>query len=235
VRREHRELWAHGVGAAGTVLAYGHAGRPVLVFPSELGSAADFEQQGMVDAVADLVEAGRITLYCVDAFDGGMAGALPADELARRDQAYEHWILDEVVPWIFHDAGGPREIITVGCRLGALHALTFAVKRADLFPLALCFGPDAPARADDPRPSLTLPPMSEEHLAWLRSRLSVLVVLDGADQPSTSSATSSATSPGAGLGHALRDSGVRVEVDVFAAPDWAAWQRRLAHHLPRFC
>ena len=63
------DLWSPAVGASGGVLAYGTWGRPVLVFPSEAGKATDFESNGMVDAVADLLDAGRVKLYCVDSYD----------------------------------------------------------------------------------------------------------------------------------------------------------------------
>ena len=58
-----------GFDRAGTVVRYGHWGRPVLVFPSEQGRAWDYETNGMVGAVADLVDAGRVKLYCVDSVD----------------------------------------------------------------------------------------------------------------------------------------------------------------------
>ena len=63
------DLWSPAVGASGGVLAYGTWGRPVLVFPSEAGKASDFEYNGMVDAVAELLDAGRVKLYCVDSYD----------------------------------------------------------------------------------------------------------------------------------------------------------------------
>ena len=44
------------------VLAYGHWGRPVLVFPAQEGSRWEWEQRGMVDAVAWLIDAGRVRL-----------------------------------------------------------------------------------------------------------------------------------------------------------------------------
>ena len=44
-----------------------------------------------------------------------------------------------MVPWIYRDCGGPAEVITAGCSMGAFHAANFALKRADLFPLAMCF------------------------------------------------------------------------------------------------
>ena len=34
MNREATELWSAALGAAGTVIRYGHWGRPVLVFPS---------------------------------------------------------------------------------------------------------------------------------------------------------------------------------------------------------
>ena len=64
------DLWSPAIGATGTVIVYGHWGRPVLVFPSENGKAGDFASNGMVDAVADLVQAGRVKLYCVGSYDG---------------------------------------------------------------------------------------------------------------------------------------------------------------------
>ena len=54
------------------VAAYGDGdppARPVLAFPAEGGDAGEFERHGMVGAIADLLEAGRVKLYCVDSFD----------------------------------------------------------------------------------------------------------------------------------------------------------------------
>ncbi len=43
-----------------------------------------------------------------------------------------------MVPFVRHDCGGASELIACGCSLGAFHAANFALKRADLFPLAIC-------------------------------------------------------------------------------------------------
>ena len=58
MNRESAELWSGAIGSAGTVIRYGHWGRPALAFPSEGGHATDFENNGMVDAVAGLIDAG---------------------------------------------------------------------------------------------------------------------------------------------------------------------------------
>ena len=94
----------------------------------------------MVDALEPLLDAGRIKLYCVDSYDSQswQAHDVPLEERARRHGFYEWWILERVVPWISADSGGAGELVVTGVSFGAYHAANFALKRADLFPLAIC-------------------------------------------------------------------------------------------------
>src|SRR5688500_4607083 len=105
----------------GRVVVHGHWGRPVLVFPSEQGNAHDVESNGMVGAVADLVDGGRVKLYCVDSYDAASWSAqhLPLEERARQHERYEAWILDTVVPFIRADCGGRADLAAAGCSMGA--------------------------------------------------------------------------------------------------------------------
>jgi esterase/lipase superfamily enzyme len=247
MREQAVELYSPAIGAAGTVVGYGHWGRPVLVFPSEQGRAWDFANNGMVGAVTDLIEAGRVKLYCVDSYDARTWAArdVPLEERARRHGAYESWIVDQVVPHISGDSGGAGDIATLGCSMGAYHALNFALKRADLFPLAMClsgnYDPSAwnswGERGDATyfnNPSDYLAHLQGDHLDWLRSRLSVLLVCGQGQWEDTTGALDS-TRHIAGL---LASKGIPHELDLwgFDVPhDWPSWRRQLAHHLPRFC
>jgi esterase/lipase superfamily enzyme len=251
------ELYSPAIGAAGTVVRYGHWGRPVLVFPSEQGRAWDFANNGMVGAVADLIDAGRVKLYCVDSFDSASWAArhLPLEERARAHSRYESWIVDDVVPHIRTDSGGAAsggaatggagDIITTGCSLGAYHALNFALKRADLFPLAMCFSGNYDPSAWHAwgergeaayfnNPIDYVANLHGEHLEWLRSRLSVLLVCGQGQWEDTTGALES-TRRVAGL---LADKALRYEFDLWGYDiphDWPSWRRQFAHHLPRFC
>jgi hypothetical protein len=88
---------------------------------------------GMVDAIADLIEAGRVKLYCVDAVDGQTwhDDSIPLEERARRHGAYEDWIIGAVASFIRDDCAGAAEIAVTGPSFGAYHAANFALKRAD--------------------------------------------------------------------------------------------------------
>ncbi|MGH2946797.1 MAG: esterase family protein [Solirubrobacteraceae bacterium] len=243
----HAELYSPAIGAAGSLVAYGHYGRPVLAFPAEGGGAWDYQGQGMVEAVAGLLDAGRAKLYCVDAFDAASwsNASIPVEERARAHERYESWILDQVVPSIHGDCGGPQEILTTGCSLGAFHALNFAFKRADLFPLAICLsGNYDPAawhgwgeRGEGTyfnNPMDYVAHLHGDHLHWLRGRLSlVLVCGQGMWEDTTGSLES--TRRLAGL---LAEKGIRHELDLWGHDvphDWPSWRAQIAHHLPRFC
>src|SRR3954454_24050692 len=92
-------------GFNGSVIAYGHYGRPVLVFPSEAGRAWDFENNGMLAAVEDLIEGGRAKLYCVDSLDAysWSDSTIPVEERAVRHGLYTQWLVQEAIPWIRRD------------------------------------------------------------------------------------------------------------------------------------
>jgi esterase/lipase superfamily enzyme len=229
------------------VAAYGHCGCPVLVFPAERGDAGEFERHGVVQAVGDLLAAGRIKLYCVDSFDAESWSntSIPLEERARRHEFYEAWILDQVVPFIGDDCGGAREVIATGVSLGAYHAANFALKRADVFPLAICLsGSYDPAAWDGwggrgeaayfNNPIDYVAHLEGDHLLWLRGQLSVLLVCGQGQWEDTTGALESTRR----LAALLDSKSIRCELDLWGydiAHDWPSWRAQLAHHLPRFC
>ena len=247
VSSRYTELMSSAIGASGAIVAYGHWGRPVLAFPAERGGPWEFQDRGMVGAIAEQLESGRMKLYCVDSFDSASwsNASIPLEDRAREHGRYESWILDEVVPWIHADCGGPQEIATVGVSLGAYHAVNFALKRAELFPLALGLsGNYDPATWDawgergtatyfnNPMDYLTQ--MDGDHLEWLRGRVSLLLVCGQGQWEDTTGALES-TRRLAGL---LSQKGIRHELDLWGHDvphDWPSRRAQLAHHLPRFC
>jgi esterase/lipase superfamily enzyme len=247
VSGRHTELWSDATGANGSVVAYGHYGRPVLAFPAERGGAWEYEHRGMIGALDDLLAGGRLKLYCVDSFDGGSwsNASIPLEARAHEHGRYESWILDEVVPWIHADCGGPPEIATAGVSLGAYHAVNFALKRADLFPLALGLsGNYDPATWDAwgergeatyfNNPLDYVAHMGGDHLDWLRGRLSVLLVCGQGMWEDTTGALESSRR----LAGLLAEKGIPHELDLWGHDvphDWPSWNAQLAHHLPRFC
>jgi esterase/lipase superfamily enzyme len=240
MRRDH--VWLD----RGGLIAYGHYGRPLLVFPSQEGPAHQYEDTGMIGAIAGLIDGGRVKVYCVDSYDSGtwFDDGVPLEERARRHGAYEDWICNTVVPFIAADCGGWQDVMTTGCSFGAYHAANFTLKRADLFPLALClsgvydiagigWGERGEAFYFN-NPGDYVGNLHGDHLDWLRSRANLLLVCGQGMWEDTTGALES-TRAFAGL---LASKGLRHELDLWGydvAHDWPAWRAQIAHHLPRFC
>jgi len=51
------------------LLVFGHSGVPALVFPTSQGRFFEFDDRGMVNAVAGELEQGHVQLFCVDSVD----------------------------------------------------------------------------------------------------------------------------------------------------------------------
>ncbi len=250
MRRDVVELWSPELGWSPRVIAYGSYGRPVLVFPSSEGHAHDFESNGMLDEIRPLIDQGRVKLYCLDSWDNGSwyRYDVPLEARAQLHEAYERWVVDGVVPFVDADSGGRQDMVVTGCSFGAYHAANIALRRADLFTLALCLSGvyDLSGLARDMRdsgergtsfhlnnPLWSLGAAEGRHLDWLRSRLSLLLVCVQGQWEDTTGALESTIA----FGRLCQEKGLRVEVDLWGHDvphDWPSWRNQLAHHLPRF-
>jgi esterase/lipase superfamily enzyme len=245
MRRDVVELWSPELGWSPRVIAYGSYGRPVLVFPSSEGRAEDYESNGMVEAVRPLIEAGRVKLYCLDSWDGGSwyRHDLPLEERAQRHEAYERWVVEGAVPFVDADCGGRQDMIATGCSFGAYHAVTIALRHADLFPLALGLsgvydlaGMGWGHQGESfhfTNPMSSVRGLHGDHLDWLRSRLSLLLVAGQGMWEDTTGALESTLA----FSEVCAEKGLRVETDIWGHDvphDWPSWRAQIAHHLHRF-
>jgi esterase/lipase superfamily enzyme len=140
MRREHVQDYNPILGRTMNILAYGDSGLPVLVFPSSEGKATDYEGFGMIDALAPLLDAGKLRLYCVDSYDSESwyGKHRPLNERAWRHSLYEDWIMNHAVPAIARDTANPKiRLVTTGCSFGAFHSALFAIKHPRRFKFAL--------------------------------------------------------------------------------------------------
>jgi esterase/lipase superfamily enzyme len=115
---------------------YGHWGKPFIVFPCSQGRYFDYENMGMIDAIAGFINGGKIKVFCVDSIDAESwyNFAVPPAERNARHEAYDHYIINEVVPFIRNHCLSPHErVMTNGCSMGAYHAVNFFLKHPDVF------------------------------------------------------------------------------------------------------
>ena len=81
---------------------YGHSGVPVLALPARGGRFYDWENNGMPEAVASLLHAGKVQLFCADSIDGEslLAGNSVPRRRAEMQEKYFLYLTTELAPRI---------------------------------------------------------------------------------------------------------------------------------------
>ena len=68
--RDHHKWFSRSLNRDMELLAFGHAGPPMIVFPTSMGAFFEYEDRGMIGALAGTIDAGNIQVICVDSIDG---------------------------------------------------------------------------------------------------------------------------------------------------------------------
>jgi esterase/lipase superfamily enzyme len=132
MNREYHRWNSPSLGRDMELLIFGHAGARLLVFPTSRGRFFEWEDRGMMDAMAWQIENGWLQVYCVDSVDGESWynwGAHPGYRAWRQTQ-YDNYLYHEVLPLMAVKNSNPFTI-TTGASFGAYHAMTFGLRHPD--------------------------------------------------------------------------------------------------------
>ncbi|MCP1639407.1 esterase/lipase superfamily enzyme [Streptococcus gallinaceus] len=132
---EHLHHWSGNLGREMTLNRYGHAGVPVVVFPSSGGSIDEYADFGMIEACKDFIEAGRVQFFTLTSIDSEswLAEWKSIHDRALVHAAYENYVIQEAIPFIKHLTGWFDSMMTTGCSMGAYHALNIFLQHPDVF------------------------------------------------------------------------------------------------------
>lgn len=113
------------------LVVYGSTGRPAIAFPEGDSSCLSWENNGMVDAVADLVDAGKVQLFCVDTSDSESwhaHGALREYRLENLEGFFA-FVEGELATFIKKASGSKEPPLVLGAGMGALNATIAMLRR----------------------------------------------------------------------------------------------------------
>jgi len=132
--REYHKWFSSRLGREMELLVFGHAGLPVAAFPTSGGRFYELEERGIIGALADRIETGRLQLYCVDTVneESWYNRRVPPRRRIARHIQYEDYLLNEVVPFLRSKNGDPR-LVALGCSFGGYHAVNIALRHPDIF------------------------------------------------------------------------------------------------------
>jgi esterase/lipase superfamily enzyme len=129
MHRQHHHWHSAALGRDMELLEFGHGGARAVAFPTSMGRFHDWEDRGLVAALAEQIERGILHLFCVDSIDGESwyAGDRPvADRVARHVQ-YDRYLVEELVPFTRRQ-NGTAFLISMGASFGGYHAANFGLK-----------------------------------------------------------------------------------------------------------
>jgi esterase/lipase superfamily enzyme len=132
--REYHKWFSPNLDRDMELLIFGHAGEPVLFFPTRTARFYDYEDWQVINALHKKIETGNIQVYCLDSVDSESfyARHIPPSERILRYLQYEKYILGEVLDLVQHKNPHPT-VVAAGCSLGAFHAANLAFKHPRLF------------------------------------------------------------------------------------------------------
>ncbi len=223
-----------------TLVRWGNFGRPVLLFPTAGGDAEEIERFLLIDALAGLIDAGKIKIYSCDSAAGR---ALLAGEGSARHQMwlqnqFHQYLRHEVVPAIRTDCQAQEiEIWAAGSSIGAFHSVAMVCRFPDVFTRACAMSGTYDLRrfynsggdfSEDFWASSSVhfvPTLSGLHLDVLRTRFILIASGEGRAEDIGESWN---------MANVLGRQGIPNRVDSWGPDwhhDWPTWRRMLPGYL----
>ena len=238
----HKQTWTWNsdrLPEPARVARWGHFGTPVLLFATAGGDYEEVERFGLVGAVAELVDAGRVKIYSIDSIAGSCwtGGQQSPEYCSRVQNLFDAYVYHEVAALIRNDCRSPDvEIVTAGASIGAFNAAATVCRHPDAFRLAIAMsGTFDLSKYLDGRMNLDFYYSSPVHylptledgpqLARLRQRLILLPTGEGKWEDVGESWR---------LAHLLGAKGVPNRVDLWGREwdhDWPTWRAMLPKYL----
>jgi esterase/lipase superfamily enzyme len=195
MNREYHKWFSPHLSRDMELLVFGHAGTPVLFFPTRTARFYDYEDWKVIEALEPKIRSGAIQVYCLDSIDMESFYCKtihPADRIARHMQ-YEQYVLNEVLDLVRRRNPEPS-IIAAGCSLGAYHAVNIAFRNPGLFrkvvglsgrydlTMEMAFFDDLFEGYKDENiyynmPSLFIPNLEDEYLIGLLRTMEIVLVV----------------------------------------------------------
>lgn len=116
------------------IATYGHYGFALLMVPTAAADYLEYERFQLMDYLKTFLDAGKVKIFSVDSInnESWLNNHMNPRDKSIRHQQWNHYIFNEVVPFIRNSTSHDTPIITCGASFGALHSMNLFLKRPDL-------------------------------------------------------------------------------------------------------
>jgi esterase/lipase superfamily enzyme len=242
MERRTTAWYSQNLGMEMPLVAYGHAGYPLLMFPTAAADYLEYERFLLVDAIKPLIEAGRVRAYSINSVNrysllNEQASPPWKAELLTR---YDRYITDEVLPLIRKDTGDAQaRPITTGASLGAFLSANAYFRHPDLLRGVIAMSGSYDIRSylrgyhDDNvyfnNPMQYLSNLNDDHYLPMLTRADAIYILSG-------QGAYEAPERSRQLAELLRAKGIPHTLDLWGHDvnhDWPWWRKMLPFYLDK--
>jgi esterase/lipase superfamily enzyme len=242
MERRTTAWYSQNLGMEMPLVAYGHAGYPLLMFPTAAADYLEYERFHLVDAIKPLIDAGRVRAYSINSVNrysllNEQASPPWKAELLTR---YDRYITDEVLPLIRKDTGDAQaRPITTGASLGAFLSANAYFRHPDLLRGVIAMSGSYDIRSylrgytDDNvyfnNPMDYLSNLNDDHYLPLLRRADAIFILSG-------QGAYEAPERSRHLSKLLSSKGIPHTLDLWGHDvnhDWPWWRKMLPYYLDK--
>ena len=121
------------------MLVFGHGGYPVIIFPTLNGTFYELKDNGIIESVSNLLDAGKIKIYCPQSIDYLTWNnfSISPEDRAKSYTGYENVVLFDIIDFAKHETGSEK-VALAGFDFGAYHALNTSLKHPDKVDHLIC-------------------------------------------------------------------------------------------------
>src|SRR3984885_16034372 len=116
------------------IATYGSYGFALLMIPTAAADYLEYERFQLLDHIAQFVDAGKVKVFSINSIntESWMNDHMDPYHKAVRQNQFNNYVYNEVVPFIRNNTSWETPIITCGASFGALHSVNLFLKRPDL-------------------------------------------------------------------------------------------------------
>ena len=129
MKEEHFKWYSPNLDAEIEMLVFGHAGYPVILFPTSMGSYHENKDQGLIESARWYIEQGLIQIFCPGSIDKDSFynKKIHPEQRIKNHTWYDKMICHEIVERVRNNTSAGK-VAVAGCSFGGYQALNFAFR-----------------------------------------------------------------------------------------------------------
>ena len=116
------------------IATYGDYGFALLLIPTAAADYLEYERFQLIESLSGFINEGKLKVFSIDSInnESWMNASIEPSWQSARQQQWNQYVYDEVIPFIKQNTSNETPIIVCGASFGALHSMNLFLKRPDL-------------------------------------------------------------------------------------------------------